>query len=547
VCVCVVSALLFGATAFAQQAPVASPYYVDCNSSIASDATNKTLHSLAAVNALRLVAGDVVLFKRGTTCAGALHPQGSGSASAAIRLGAYGEGRLPQIKALATDDAVLRLYDQQFWEIASLDLSGSRVMGVSISGRTGKLQHIYLRDLRVHDVRGEMLHKESGLIVIRPDASTAHFEDVQIDGVLASATTQWSGIFIAGASHVRVLNSMVHDVQGDGIAVFNATDALIAHSAAWHTGMQHWQTIGTPNAIWTWRCTDCMVEDNEAFLTDSPGVDGGAFDIDFGNTRNTVRRNFAHDTAGYCVSVFGAFGPTVTSVIADNLCIDNALSPKLAQRQGAMLIQTWQHGTIRGLDISGNRIYWQPPGATPAIQIGVDLDAAGVVLHDNEIWSSGPSFVNPELKYTGEHNRFETEDPFHMAFDMKPTRTAGWRLVASVPSSMLRDGLDDRVRALLVLLKSAASQFGHAGLQVSLVTDGDVSVLADDWSLAADGITIETHSAAPEFSLALISPQHQAAQEWHDTPGPVEIGLRLRQTVGPPNFGYLDIEKVAAH
>jgi hypothetical protein len=541
---CACAALLFGASSFAQQAPVARTYYVDCNASADGP---KSLHTLAAVNELRLAPGDAVLFKRGTTCAGTLHPHGSGSAGAPIRLGAYGEGPLPQIKAPATDDAVVRLYDQEFWEVGSLDLSGSRVMGVSVSGRMGKLRHIYLRDLRVHDVRGEMLHKESGLIVIRPEMSTAHFEDIQIDGVLASATTQWSGIFIAGASHVRVLNSMVHDVQGDGIAVFSSNDVMVSRSAAWHTGMQHWQTIGTPNAIWTWRCTDCMVEDNEAFLTDSPGVDGGAFDIDFGNTRNAVRRNFAHDTAGYCVSVFGAFGPTIASVVADNLCIDNALSPKLSQRQGAMLIQTWQHGTIRGLDIYGNRIYWQPPGATPAIQIGVDLDATGVLLHDNEVWSSGPSFVNPGLKYTGEHNRFEIEDPFHTAFEMKPARTAGWRLVASLPASMLREGMDDRVRAMLVLLKSASSQFGHAGLQVSLVTDGDASALADDWSLIADGVTVETKSTIPEFSLALISPQHQTVNEWHDTPGPSEIGLMLRQTVGPPNFGYLDIEKVAAH
>ena len=45
---------------------------------------------------------------------------------------------------------------------------------------------------------------------------------------------------------------------------------------------------------------------NEAFLTDSPGVDGGAYDIDYGNTKNSVIDNYGHDTQGYCVAVFGA-------------------------------------------------------------------------------------------------------------------------------------------------------------------------------------------------------------------------------------------------
>jgi len=257
-----------------------------------------------------------------------------------------------------------------------------------------------------------------------------------------------------------------------------------------------------------------------------------------------VRRNFAHDTAGYCVSLFGAFGLTSASVIADNLCINNGLSPRLAQRQGAMLIQTWQNGTIKGAEISGNRIDWQPPGDSPAIQIGVDLVASGIVIHDNEIWSSGMVFVNPQLKYTGEGNRFQTQDPFRAAFGMKLERSAGWKLVAHVPASMLHD---DRGRALLVSLKSAALQFGHAGLQVSLVSDGDASVPAGDWSLTEDGIRVEPRGETSAFSLALVSPQHETVKEWHDNPGSVDLGLALRQTVGPPVFGYLDIDKVAAH
>jgi hypothetical protein len=160
------------------------------------------------------------------------------------------------------------------------------------------------------------------------------------------------------------------------------------------------------------------------------------------------------------------------------------------------------------------------------------------------VWSSGTAFVNPQLKYTGEGNRFQTQDPFRTAFGMKLERSAGWKLVAHVPASMLHD---DRARALLVSLKSAALQFGHAGLQVSLTSDGDAGVLADDWSLSNDGIGVESRGVASVFSLALVSPQNETVKEWHDNPGPADLGLALRQTVGPPVFGYLDIDKVAAH
>jgi hypothetical protein len=85
-------------------------------------------------------------------------------------------------------------------------------------------------------------------------------------------------------------------------------DGVLEHNVAWNTGMQETQTIGTPNAIWEWRCRDCRVQYNEGYFTDSPGVDGGVFDIDYGDENNLLQHNFGHDSQGYCVSAFGADG-----------------------------------------------------------------------------------------------------------------------------------------------------------------------------------------------------------------------------------------------
>jgi hypothetical protein len=535
------------------------------------------LTSLAQVNSLSLQAGDSVLFKRGSICKGSLEPRGSGTNGNPIRLGAYGEGLLPRIQARPTDEAALRLYNQSFWAISSLDLAGGTTYGIYASGDTADLEFLHLRDVRVHDVRGPLKRKESGIVVIRATTAQANYDDVELDGVEAYDTTQWSGIFISGASRVRVRNATVHDVQGDGIVVFNARDAVISRSLAWHTGMQHQLTIGTPNAIWTWNCTDCTVEENEAFLTDSPGIDGGSFDIDFGNTRNTVRQNFGHDTAGYCVAVFGAFGPTKDSVVADNLCLNNGMSPRLAQRQGALLLMTWQGGSLDGVEIRGNRIYWNPPGQTPALQTGEDLQASGIVLRSNEIWSSSLIFVDPTLRYLGDHDHYrlaasdsadrqkampaflalheadstltlDKHDPARAGmFGLAATNTLGWQLVLNVPSGTMRQGSQDDLRGMLVELRSAALQFGHCGLKVT-IGGSSLATVAEDLLLQSDGVSLDTKpgSSVSPFSLRLVSPLGKIIREWRAYPSPVDLGLALRQNLGPPDYSQLSIEDVRA-
>jgi hypothetical protein len=571
--------------AYCQSAPapashIPATYYVDCQAdSSAGDgfSLQSPVHGVDQANSILLQPGDRLLFKRGSLCKGALRLQGSGSAIAPIRVGAYGEGILPRIEAGPADEAAFQLFNQQYWEVSSLDLAGGKSYGVYAGADTGVHHHLHFRDLRVHDVNGALKRKESGLVVVYPSSKNASFDDVELDGIQAWNTTQWSGIFVSGSSHVRISNSLVHDMQGDGIVVFESRDAVIARSIAWHTGMQHSESIGTPNAIWTWRCTDCTVEDNEAFLTDSPGVDGGAFDIDYGNTRNTVKRNFGHDTAGYCVSVFGAFGPTTESVVSDNLCIHNGMSPRLAQRQGALLMMTWSGGTLDGVKIVDNLVDWQPPGDTPAIQIGDKLLANGVTLRNNEIRSTGLSFVDPGLKYSGAADRYivqggtvtdmatarqrfhllrEKDSTITMAPELAPhPRVFGsaeivgtWQLKVIIPIGVQRGADDDRMRGMLVVLKSAALQFAHAGLKTILAGDPATEDIARDWSLLENGVTFDMMPPEKnsQFSVKLISPSGEVVHEWVEYPSPVELGLELRQRLGLPDFGYLKFESVRA-
>jgi hypothetical protein len=398
-------------------------YYVDCGvPGMKGDGRSPATawHTLDAVIGHTFLPGDAIYLKRGTECQGLLWPKGSGSSSAVIRLSAYGKGARPKVIGGKDDDEAFKLFDQQYWDVDSVDFSGGTHFGVYVSGQTGILHHIHLRNLLVHDVHGgEVKHKESGLIVISPGKVQQHFDDVLVDGVTAYDTDQWAGVLVGGgnfgevpeedwSTHVIVRNSVVHDVYGDGIILFRVKDGLIDTSAAWRTGMQPTQSIGTPNAIWTWMCKDCVVSNNEAFLTDSPGVDGGAFDIDYGNTRNSVLDNYGHDTQGYCIAVFGAGYVTHESVVEGNLCINNGKSPRLAREQGAIFLWTWNNGVIENIRVEKNTVYWNPPGNFPAVLNHADIQGSERVFRENQIYSYSSWVMETNKNIAFQNNRYTT-------------------------------------------------------------------------------------------------------------------------------------------
>jgi hypothetical protein len=403
------------------QASQGAEYYLDCKlAETKGDGHSpaRAWHTLEEVNGHTFVPGEAIYLKRGTECHGFLWPKGSGSATAPIRLSAYGEGLRPRVIAGKNDEEAFKLFDQQYWDVDSIEFSGGTLFGVFVSGQTGTLHHIHVRNLLVHDVHGgEVKHKESGLVVISPGKVEQHFDDVLVDGVTAYGTEQWVGILVGGGNfgevteenwntRVVVRNSVVHDVYGDGIILFRVKDGLIDGSVAWHTGMQPTQTIGTPNAIWTWMCENCVVSKNEAFLTDSPGVDGGAFDIDYGNTRNSVLDNYAHDTQGYCIAVFGAGYVTRESTVEGNLCINNGISPRLAEYQGAIFLWTWNDGVIENLLVQKNTVYWNPSGNFPPVLNRADIRGSRRIFRENQIYSGSPRMVESNKNINFQDNRY---------------------------------------------------------------------------------------------------------------------------------------------
>jgi parallel beta helix pectate lyase-like protein len=353
----------------------AANYYVDCNAASNGTGTSTSpWNSISAVNSRSggFVAGDQILLKAGTTCAGSLAPKGSGSSGAPITLGAYGSGAKPIVSA-AGQQTGLTLTNQSWWTVTGLEFTGATRRGVYVTVTTGVVSGITLRNLAVHDVGGSTLDsKNTGLVVVSPthdstNSTLARFNQVLIEGVVAHDTTMWAGIVVGTgtnadlwasteskrSTNVTVRTSTVYNTYGDGIVLFAVGSGLLDQNVAHDVGRQSTQTIGTPNGIWTWACHNCTVQRNEVYRANSPGVDGGAFDIDYFSRNTVVQYNYGHDNSAYCVAVFGAEQyATNGAVIRYNVCAHNGTESGAVQEE--VYLAVWNGGTINGVQIYGN-------------------------------------------------------------------------------------------------------------------------------------------------------------------------------------------------
>ncbi|HEY6341460.1 MAG TPA: hypothetical protein VIY49_08215 [Bryobacteraceae bacterium] len=606
--VCLLAMASFASAAGAQTSDSTTrpaEYYLDCSAPHASGdgrSPETAWNALHAVNEHIFLPGDTIRLRRGTECHGLLWPKGSGSTAAAIRLAAYGSGPRPKVTANKGDEEAFKLFGQEYWDVDSLEFSGGCVFGVYVSGDKGILHHIHLRNLSVHEVfGGDVKHKESGLVVVSPGTVHQHFDDVLVEGITANATDQWAGILVGGGNfgevteedwntHVVVRNSVVHDVYGDGIILFRVKDGVIDHSAAWQMGMQPTQSIGTPNAIWTWMCKDCVVSRNEAFLTDSPGVDGGAFDIDYGNIRNSVTENYGHDTQGYCIAVFGAGYVTHDSVVEGNLCIENGRSPRMARYQGAIFLWTWNDGVIENLRVEKNVIFWNPPGNFPALLNRGDIRGSERIFKENQIYSGASSLIESNKNLDFRNNRYITCGGGHAAWTFNdeifntfeayrtkakqeqgsswtsyesyaaclpgPTEASatdnaheGWRVVSEFPVHFdSQELLDAASLGQLLVLKNQQLQFRPSGLRSAVTLYVPQAVTSETLQnalldLSQGGLQVSTRNAGNspiQPRTRVLRPDGSVAAEWHGSVGPTELGLALRKVLGTPIYSQVD-------
>ncbi len=317
--------VLLGTTAPAsagdRQGPVwthGQRYFVNCargDDAASGRSPRAAWRSLAKVSSVIMHPGDLVLFRRGTRCAGVLQPQGSGAPGEPIRVDAYGWGAAPQIVGGGARAAVY-LHDIGGWELRDLDISNRGVPPQPGEKRTAiwvvldKLavgHHYVIENVGVHDVDTsaqlpsgsndvENYSKDSGGIIFSASGRD-RLDDVLIKNDRFSHVAR-EGIYIKGGSPttrlIVRLNHLQH-IGGDGIVAVSSVGALIERNT-----VDDFNTVGTSfNAgVWAYASTDDVFQFNDVAHGEHSPLDGMAYDIDGGNHHIVFQYNLSHDNSG---------------------------------------------------------------------------------------------------------------------------------------------------------------------------------------------------------------------------------------------------------
>lgn len=285
----------------------------------------KAWRTFGPANVRTFEPGDRLLLRAGGTWLGAaLTPGGSGSPGLPIVIAAYGDGPRPALHGDGAVPAVIKLHNQQFWEIVGLEITNfSRAdepppaRGVEVTARdAGVLSHFVLRDLHIHAINGPPARFDDGKVSLKSMGAIGfiidgdrvptawqdvrvednHIHDVSFVGFANSSTwarghrtydpESWfpsRGIVIRG--------NLIERTARDGVIVRAALSPLVEHNRFLQCAIE-----GNGVGCFTFNTDDAVIQYNEAAYTRyNPGDhDAQGFDSDWNCRRTVIQYNFSH-------------------------------------------------------------------------------------------------------------------------------------------------------------------------------------------------------------------------------------------------------------
>ena len=343
-------------------------YYID--SVAGSDANNGTSEATAwqnisKVNLLTLALGSKIYLKCGSVWNGQqLKFGGSGTAAYPIIVDQYGTGAKPRLNGdgiSTANQGVVYLYNQDYIEINNLEITNYPVLPAttnpnsiffvglySTSGTNpnpyggdrrgvmvalvdkGVCNHIYLKNLNIHHIKGQLgngstavngaIPKRTGGIyfAVLNEASTSNsrFNDVLIDGCTISycentglAFDNEDNVYYPGGTelalwtarkftNIKVSNNVIHHI-GKNAMIIRCTDetGLIEYNTCYETA------VGTTgNTMFSARAKGTVFQYNEGYYNrattqrvDPGSIDGSMYDPDFGSVGVIFQYSYSHD------------------------------------------------------------------------------------------------------------------------------------------------------------------------------------------------------------------------------------------------------------
>lgn len=327
-------------------------YYV--NSSTGSDANagtsaNAPLASLAAVNALKLKAGDVVLLGAGNEYQGQLDVKYSGTAENPITFGSYGTGDPPVLTGGAVG-----IYGSKTSNIIIENLAIEKTVGNAIyagSASNWTIQNVTVTDTGSSSKAGSISFQSSSNITI----TDSHISGTAGDGIWMLNV---KGAVLTGN---EVLNAYGHDA--DAIQLNASSDIIVRNNVLDMSG----DNSSAKGVL--------VLVDAKNALVDGNIIAGGGFGISALGQDITITHNDISGYDGYSWSFGIGLGQQVDAknyVISDNYIHDGVWGVSVSAAGADTLTRT-------GISITGN--YFDDLSSAA---LKVDRAATGV-FQDNVI------------------------------------------------------------------------------------------------------------------------------------------------------------------
>lgn len=317
----------------------ATTWYVDAkngNDTFSGLSPNFAWQSLKKVNSTIFQPGDTILLKTGSCWTGQLAPQGRGEKGRPIVIDKYGLDSLPVINGNGmTGEGVVRLYNQSFWEIHNLEITNNAVQqgdrrGVEIKASNyGLVQHIYLKNLHIHHIKGLEGHgntqkRTAGIYIATvSDVNTpTRFDDIMVEGCeihhiynQGIVTNNEAGLGDypgTGSFHdkkftnLRIRENTIHHISKNAMIIrLCDSTCVVEYNVCFETALSETALTGEPvdpsrrhgNTIFSRSCNGTVFQFNEGYLNRGEAYDGSLYDADLSSPNCVFQYSYSHDNA----------------------------------------------------------------------------------------------------------------------------------------------------------------------------------------------------------------------------------------------------------
>ena len=434
----------------AQTASTGTTYYVSSNN---GDDNNdgkseiQAFKTLDKINEITLGPGDSVLLETDSVFNEQfLHVKGSGSEVAPIIISKYGTGADPIIntkgKGIWYQDygypadnpnartegyvsSAILLFDVEYIEISNLEITNDPLdpneifnkpekmnrTGVgAVAQNKGTLDHIYLKDLYIHDINGNVHDKQmvnggiSMVAMLAKDINAtgiARYNDILIEnctvenarrtGIGVAYTAHHKDIPYAeipddliekyGSTNIVIRNNFIKDVGGDAIIIHYSLRPIIESNVSVGAAKdinppiyeQYFNNFQEASAgIWPWMCKDAIFQYNEVYDT-KINVDAQAYDADWGDG-TIYQYNYSHNNAGGAIMICSVHA--YNSIYRYNISQNDLAGPvNLLGNPDAHFY---------------NNVFYLKENV-PFIRRGAGMETGSGLFENNIIYNSGPT------------------------------------------------------------------------------------------------------------------------------------------------------------